>query len=54
MKIWVIMGNDYPEAICSSQEKADRKINALKVDQFRRYGPDTRIHWRSYEFTVDG
>ena len=53
MKVWVIMSNDYPMGVCSTKEKAEKKIEALKADQDRRYGRGAVIFWRAYDFDVD-
>lgn len=52
MKVYVIMGNDYPDAVVSSQQLADEYIEARKVvDKALNIGP--KIYWRSYEFIID-
>lgn len=50
MKVWVVMGNDYPSAVFSTEKRADGYVAARKEDE-PRVGP--RIYWRSYEFHVD-
>ena len=48
MKVWVIMGNDYPEAVCNTEEGANKRIAECKKEQTGRYGPRAVIYWRSY------
>jgi hypothetical protein len=59
MKHYVIMGNDFPEGICSTAEKADAVV-ALKrgeeQDKLRAAGEThgrPRIYWRAWAFEVD-
>ena len=47
MKVFVVMGNDYPAAVFST--------NAAAVefcDDQNKHG-DKRIYWRVYEFALD-
>lgn len=53
MKMWVVMGNDYPAAICSSGAIAQRRIIELKASKDRIYGESAVIYWRAYDFEVD-
>jgi len=55
---YVIMGNDYPSGVCSTQEKADAAVQLLKENDriarkgtIRANGPG--IHYRWYEFKID-
>lgn len=51
-KVFVIMGNDFPDSVVSSQKAADEYIEARKaVDKAMKVGH--RIYWRSYEFEID-
>lgn len=57
MKVWVIMGNDYPDAVIGSEEEAKDYIDKKKKEDIQKrekampgYGP--RIYWRSYEFDL--
>lgn len=49
MKVWVIMGNDYPDAVFDSKTEAEAYCTRKTVS-----APQTRrkIYWRAYEFTV--
>lgn len=50
MKVYVIMGNDYPDAVFSSREVAEKFVAEKKKE--RKDGL-TPIYWRSYEFEMD-
>ena len=55
MKVWVIMGNDYPDSVFASEEAAEKYIAGKKAEHLRAQqlgGGFSRIHWRSYEFEV--
>lgn len=54
MKVWVIMGNDFPDAVRGSEKEADEYIDAKrKLDPHHGVKYMTpRIHWRSYEFNL--
>ena len=49
---YVIMGNDFPEAICSTEELAQRYVAAMKLKDKNR-GMINRIYWRAVPFVVD-
>ncbi|WP_189400822.1 MULTISPECIES: hypothetical protein [unclassified Mesorhizobium] len=51
--VWVIMGNDYPAGVASSEANAEGKIAELKERDKRRGVRDGAVHWRTYEFTLD-
>lgn len=48
MDVWVIMGNDYPDAVVASEEAADAYCANKKAGR-----PDGRIYWRAYKFTME-
>jgi hypothetical protein len=53
--VWVLMGNDYPEAVYSSEAKAEAAISEHKEKVKKlnhKYGDAPRIYWRTYGFTV--
>lgn len=52
MKVWVIMGNDFPDAVFSSEKAADKHVEKMKAETDKRPGGTPRIYWRSYEFTL--
>ncbi len=61
MKVYVIMGNDYPdgvmtdkstaEELCELRMDAQKRRKGIKGDPCER-GP--RIYWRTYEYELDG
>jgi hypothetical protein len=56
-KVWVIMGNDFPECAFDSEAKADAYVaekkeeERLKAEKKER-GYGMRIYWRHYEFEL--
>lgn len=55
MKVWVVMGNDYPAAVCASAQAAEIFIDGKKSEDEERKrseGGGPRIYWRSYEFDL--
>jgi len=63
MKVWVVMGNDYPESVHASEEAAElhiAKLKAIAEEEATRLHADerhqrqhaSRIFWRAYEFEV--
>jgi hypothetical protein len=53
MKVWVIMGNDFPDAVFDSEEAAQRYCTTKMNDpaNMRKHGTP-RIYWRYYEFKL--
>jgi hypothetical protein len=53
--IFIVMGNDYPAAVFSTQAFADRYVDDRKRDEARRQaeGRCTPIHWSVYTFPLD-
>jgi len=49
--VYVVMGNDYPDAVFTSEQVA--KAYVLKKKAHRDLHRVTRIHWRYYEFTLN-
>lgn len=53
---WVVMGNDFPSGVFSTEEKAkafvDRKIEENRLER-ERGDTKTRIYWRYYKFEED-
>lgn len=51
MKVWVVMGNDFPDAVfftkASAEAYCERKRDEPKIDPYH-----ARIYWRHYEFEV--
>jgi hypothetical protein len=54
MKVWVIMGNDYPDAVRLTKRAADRYVERMKAENRKSLyaGSGGKIYWRHYEFTV--
>ena len=49
-RVYVVMGNDFPEAVFASREAADR----FCADREREHVKgQVRIHWRAYDFKVN-
>ena len=55
MQVWVIMGNDYPTAVCSTVEKADAAIEFFKKKSRESplFSGLQTIYWRHYNFELD-
>lgn len=51
-KVYVIMGNDYPDAVFSDAGQADRHCEKMR-ERDRKMDQRPRIYWRSYPFKVD-
>ena len=52
MKVWVIMGNDYPDSVFALEEAAEKYIAGKKAERSAEARGLPRIYWRSYEFEV--
>jgi hypothetical protein len=57
MKIYVVMLNDFPGGVFSTEEKAEAEMTRLGVDKFHSINninnSEMKIYCQSYEFTVD-
>lgn len=58
-KVYVVMGNDYPDSVHASQEGAENFIKTKKDDETayreglsRQHIHRPGIYWRWYEFEV--
>jgi hypothetical protein len=52
MKVFVVMGNDFPDAVFSTVVLADQYVRAKQAEKpIRRPAPT--MYWRVYEFTLD-
>ena len=51
MVVYVVMGNDYPSAVFTSEVEAEAYCYRKREE--RSDGTITRIYWRVYEFTMD-
>ena len=52
MKVWVIMGNDFPDAVFDNEEAAEAHIKARKAEGKIHGGSYAKIYWRAYEFPL--
>lgn len=54
MKVWVIMGNDYPDAVFDSEEGANAFVKAKGEEDARHRDmwAQPKIYWRAYEFEL--
>lgn len=50
MQVFVIMTNDYPAGVVSSQEAADELCNKHNFDEKEQA---RRVFWRAYDFELD-
>lgn len=54
--VYVIMGNDFPDAVFSTRELADDFIRRKTAEENKACKAGSglrRIYWRSYQFTLD-
>lgn len=56
MKVWVIMGNDFPDAVRLTKAEADAYVAEKQAEDAasRPAGYAARIYWRAYEFDLPG
>lgn len=55
MKVWVIMGNDFPDAVYGNEEAAGKYIDKKKIEKEehkKRGESGSMIYWRPYEFEL--
>lgn len=55
MKVWVIMGNDYPDAVRLTEVSANKYIEQKKKQELSEQcaGYKAHIYWRAYEFEAE-
>lgn len=54
MKVFVVMGNDFPESVFETEAAAEKYVEQKKAadpEHRKQYG-GPRIYWRTYEFEV--
>jgi hypothetical protein len=51
MKVYVVMGNDYPDCVFSTEKKAEAYCDKRRAEKSGVHQP--RVYWRAYEFIVD-
>lgn len=54
MRVWVIMGNDYPDAVFASEEAANAYVETKKAEPASQGQFSPRIYWRAYDFQLQG
>lgn len=54
MNVWVVMSNDFPDAVFDNIEAAERYCDAQKIENLknRESGYGRMVYWRSYEFPL--
>lgn len=54
MKVYVVMGNDYPDSVFLSEEVAQSYCDEKNAESKREAGPlgGRRVYWRHYEFEL--
>lgn len=56
-KVWVIMGNDYPESVYASEKGAEAEVDRLKKNDEERLknqsGHGVKVYYRPYEFELE-
>ena len=55
-KIYVVMGNDFPDAAFSTEEKADAYVERMRKEDDKNNSikiHHVKIYWRAYEFILD-
>jgi len=52
MKVYVVMGNDFPDKVFATEEAAEAYCIEKKSNPENRVLGISRIYWRVYEFEV--
>lgn len=52
MKVFVVMGNDYPDAVFKKERKAEEYCQSKRRAHLDAGSTGMRIHWRVYEFEL--
>jgi hypothetical protein len=54
VRVFVVMGNDYPDSVFASEADAEAYIQQKKDEPGNRHehGGGYRIYWRAYEFEL--
>lgn len=54
MKVYVVMGNDYPDSVFNTEEAAEAYCQKRKNEPGNKHdlGNSYRIYWRVYEFDL--
>jgi hypothetical protein len=52
MKVWVLMGNDFPDSVYATKKKAEAAVKQKRIADDRNVDHYPRIYWRYYELEV--
>lgn len=52
MKVFVVMGNDYPDSVWRNEKEAEEYCELKKSDKTTQTMGHARIYWRTYEFKL--
>lgn len=52
VKVWVVMGNDYPDAVFTTEAAAKAYCEEQKKKSLYPGTSTPRIYWRTYEFEL--
>ena len=52
MKVWVLMGNDWPDSVYATKKKAEAAVKQRREIDDHAVDHRPRIYWRHYEFEV--
>jgi hypothetical protein len=52
--VWVVMGNDYPDSVWTSEEAANARIAREKAEDLKKWPQlaGQGLFWRVFEFEV--
>lgn len=55
MRVWIVMGNDYPHSVHDTEAGADAEIRKMEGEAARsdaQMGGRGRIYWRHYDYML--
>lgn len=53
MMVYVVMGNDYPQAVFKTLEAAEARCAEMRKRGPHNPSGSCRIHWRTYDFKLE-
>ena len=53
MRVHVVMGNDYPEAVFTDEGKAHAFCERKRVESEKKHSGRSMIYWRVNDFELD-
>lgn len=53
MKVFVVMGNDFPDSVFDSEDAAEAACDSKRAERERSPTGHRAIYWRIYEFTLN-